>query len=84
MAQWIKFADSSIAGIGFDGYANINQLAMVFVAQQSDNTWAIQGVSLLPGPGGGGGGLVLKGGFATQAAAQTALDNAITNAGGSI
>ena len=72
MASWVKDQ--------FNAYTQIAQLQRVYVAFQDlgdGAQWYIfgsLGTSQIP----------LKPPFASQAAAQTALDNAITNLGGSI
>lgn len=84
MATWFKCPDSS--------YVNVNTLGQVFVAPDPNSvgTFTIYGISVagqvLPQPLGGvnnGSIITLKTGFATAAAAQTALDNNMTlNLGG--
>lgn len=85
MSQWIKIPDGQLfdprtANKGVDGYVNIARLAVVYVTSESDGSWSICAYG-----DGGVAGLILKGGFASQAAAQTALDNFMTlSLGGSI
>lgn len=84
MATWFKCPNNS--------YVNINTIGQVFVGPDPDTpgTFAYFGISVagqvLPQPLGGvnnGSIITLKTGFATAAAAQTALDNSMTlNLGG--
>lgn len=68
MAEWIKLPDNS--------YVRLSSIHHVYAGPVGDGTFAIfAGV----GPG-----EILRGGFATQAAAQSALDSAIVNNGGSL
>jgi len=70
MASWIKLPDNS--------YVQMAQLINVMATAQSDGTFIIQGTDSI------GRVITLKTGFVSLAAAQTALDTAVTNLGGNV
>lgn len=70
MALWVKTPDNQ--------YVNISTLTLAFVVDITPNGAEIHGKFS------DGSGIVLKTGFASVAIAQQALDNAITNLGGSL